>query len=105
MADCASCKKHVESGETNICKTEHGNFVISNWTTQGENCKEYAEKPTVILKQRFRLKTPQKEQKNQTISNVAPQATEPTVSFINGLGWIVAAILGGVIIGMQLFGA
>ena len=104
MTDCASCKKSVESGDTHICRTEHGNFVISNWPTQGEKCKEYAEKPTIILKQRFRLKL-QKEQKKQTIPNTTPQATEPTVSFKNGLGWIIAAVLAGVIIGMQLFGA
>ena len=105
MTNCASCQKSVESGETHICKTEHGNFVISNWPTQGENCKEYMEKPTVILKQRFRLKTPHKEQKNQTISNATPQSIESTVSFKSGLGWIIAAVLAGVIIGMQLFGA
>ena len=101
MIDCASFKKCLESGADHICNTEQGKFVITNFPTQGEKCKAYKEKPTTIIQKKVWLPKLTKNQKPPT--NL--QSTEKTVSFKNGLGWIVAAVLAGVLIGMQLFGA
>jgi hypothetical protein len=129
MNDCSNCSKSIEITPTShVCSTEGKKYVISDYPTQGENCKTL---DPITKKHQVKVKSKSKDPLINFINNRKqpkvddaekkiieafdknmgmPQQVYPVESSgdeinpRNALGWIVAAILGGALIASWLLG-
>jgi hypothetical protein len=128
MNDCSNCSKSIEITPTShVCSTEGKKYVISDYPTQGENCKTLdpiTNKHQVQVKSKDPLinfinnrKQPKVDdaekkiieayEKNMGVptQNVYPvEVSGDEINPRSALGWIVAAVLGGALIASWLIG-
>jgi hypothetical protein len=129
MNDCSNCSKSIEVTPTShVCSTEGKKYVISDYPSQGVNCKTL---DPITNKQQLKVKSKSKDPLINFFNNRKqpkmddaekkiieafdknmgmPQQVYPVessgeeINVRSALGWIVAAILGGALIGSWLLG-
>jgi hypothetical protein len=125
MNDCSNCGKSIEVTPTShFCSTEGKTYVISNYPAQGEDCKTFESStkkqqikpqnkdPLInFLNKRKQPKVDDAEKKiieafdkNMGVpQQVYPvESSDQEVNVRSALGWILAAVLGGALIGSWL---
>ena len=126
MNDCSNCGNSIEVTPTaHVCNMEGKKYVISNYPSQGENCS--ALKPvatnSVGVKGKSkdplvnffnRRKQPDDAEKRiieafdrnmnvpTTTKHYNVESSDQEVNVRSALGWILAAVLGGALIGSWL---
>ena len=106
MSDCSDCKRVIESGKDYFCHIDNNVFLLYNYPAQGESCKKYVQKhASMIQKSKDPLLAFFNKRKIVEKPKLQQELESKTeISFRAGLGWIVAAILGGALIGIMLLG-
>jgi 3-oxoacyl-ACP reductase-like protein len=129
MNDCSNCSKSIEITPTShVCSTEGKKYVISNYPAQGENCsvleivtnkqqtKVKSKDPLIsFINNRKKPSVDEAEKKiieafdrNMGVPTSKPvssvESSDQEVNPRNALGWIVAAVLGGVLVASWLLG-
>jgi hypothetical protein len=133
MNDCSNCGKSIEVTPTShVCSTEGKKYVISNYPTQGEDCKTFesstnkqqikpqSKDPLINFlnkrKQPKEYKMDDAEKKiieaynanmgfpKESKTSVSLESPEKEINFKYALGWIMAAVFGGTLISLWLLG-
>jgi len=130
MNDCSNCGNSIAVTPTaHVCNMEGKKYVISNYPSQGENCKAFdpitnkqqvkakSKDPLVdFFKRRKQPKVDDAEKKiiedfdrnmgvpETATKTYAVKSSDQEINVRSALGWVVAAILGGTLIASWLIG-